>query len=588
MVLAGLDTSLDRMNHLERVGEESGRKEEQSPPFEPSPIRLTQSQRLARALLLVAAFICINTTLTVAYKEVSIHAIVSFTRFLHSFFSQSAVLNRCTSITLPKLPGFEIISTERNEVHNYPFLDENTPGLNFCNVTVTLSHKGANDSVVVTTWLPLQGWNGRFLGTGGGGLVAGYFEGSLAFATSAHFAGASTDAGLTLGGTVDPSSGKWGLKSDGTLNTELVKNFADRSIHDMAVVSKAAIKSFYGQDPEYNYYFGCSTGGRMGYFAAQKYPKDFDGILANAPAVEMSTIAVADIWPMAVMEEYIALPQCIFKRYESDITAFCDPLDGVEDGLISDLEKCKYDTEALVGSKLECPDGELTITPQHGIVVERILKGATTVSGKKLFAGNPPGAPFDGIANTETISGITTPLPFSVSDAWLKFFVTQDPNFDSRHITFSQFEEAFANSAHIFKDALGVSNPDLSEFKGHGGKILTWHGLADPLINPEMSIKYRLQLEKSMGGAKAVDEFQRLFFAPGAGHCGGGHGPVPDVLGSLNVLREWVESNIAPDTLAASVGTENTLITRDLCRYPLLLIYDGKGDINLASSFTCG
>jgi feruloyl esterase len=501
---------------------------------------------------------------------------------IHTFASS----NRCTSISLPAFPGFQITSVKGQEIHHYSSPDLGIPDLNFCNVTVGLTHDGVSDSVFVSLWLPLKGWNGRFMATGGGGLAAGY-ESLTAYVTNASYAGAFTDAGLTLGGTIDPGSGRWALKSDGTLNMDLVKNFADRSIHDMTVISKAAVEAFYGRKPRYNYYFGCSTGGRMGYFAAQRHPEDFDGILANAPAFYMPPAIIGLFWPSVVMGNIVAPPQCVFEEYQKDIIMVCDPLDGVKDGFISDLEKCIYDTKRLIGSKVTCPDGKLTITAQHAEVVQKVLDGPELVKGEKIPAGNPPGASFAGLANTITINGTIVPDPFFAAENWIKYFVAQDPDYDTKHMTYSQFAKIFTESVRDFDDILGTNDPDLSEFKARGGKLLTWHGLADQLINPVGSIVYRQALEKKMGGAEAVDEFQRLFLAPGVAHCSGGIGPVPDITASLNVLRKWVELDIAPGTLAASTKADGTLVTRDLCRYPRLLKYDGKGDVNLASSFTC-
>ncbi|KFY98098.1 hypothetical protein V498_01651 [Pseudogymnoascus sp. VKM F-4517 (FW-2822)] len=186
---------------------------------------------------------------------------------------------------LPARPNLLLISIHSTSVYNY--LDPAVPlvaaspvsGLDFCNVTIILDHRGANDPVLVTVWLPFEGRNGRFQATGGGGLAAGLFQ--LAPGVAAGYATAGTDGALALGGTIDANSGLWIMGSDGTPRAELLNNFAYRSGHDLVIVGRAVIKAFYGTCPKYSYWNGCSTGGRQGYFAAQEYPGDFDGILAT-------------------------------------------------------------------------------------------------------------------------------------------------------------------------------------------------------------------------------------------------------------------------------------------------------------------
>ncbi|OBT98119.1 hypothetical protein VE01_03846 [Pseudogymnoascus verrucosus] len=498
---------------------------------------------------------------------------------------------RYSNLIIRSLPDISIISINSSPVYNYSYPaipSSNTPvsGVDFCNVTIILDHRRANDSVLVTVWLPFKGWNGRFQATGGGGLAAGLFEPELAPAVAAGYATAGTDGGLTLGGTIDANSGLWVLGSDGTPRAELVKNFAYRSQHDLAIVGKAVTKQFYGTSPKYSYWNGCSTGGRQGYFAAQKYPGDFDGILASAPALNTPQLSVADFWPSVVMANLVAPPKCVFEAYQANIILTCDPLDGVKDGLISNTKKCNLDTQGLIGHIITCDSGNLTITQEHAHTVSKILQGATSLSGNKQWYGIPPGASFNGLANTSTTNGTTIPVPFSSAEAWIRYFVMQDPDYDTAHMTFKEFDNAFSASIAKYSGILGTNEPDLTVFYKRGGKLLTWHGLADPLITHEGTVRYRERLEQRMGGQKKVDEFYRLFLAPGVAHCGGGIGPAP--LDPLHALVEWVESGKAPVTLGATgVDSNGTTLTRNLCRYPLLLTYDGKGDINNADSYSC-
>ncbi|KAL1908634.1 hypothetical protein Sste5344_005458 [Sporothrix stenoceras] len=393
---------------------------------------------------------------------------------------------------------FRIVSTKFTPVFNYT----SVTGFDFCNVSAILTHPGSNDAVYTELWLPLTGWNGRFVATGGGGLVAG-FESSLPPFVKEGYASAYTDAGLTLNNTIDPSTGAWAITSPGHLNNALIENFAYRSIHDMTVFSKAAIKAFYGSTLKYSYYSGCSTGGRMGYFAAKHYPDDFDGILANSPAINTPQVSPADFWPSVVMANSVAPPQCIFDTYLDAIISFCDATDGVVDGLVSEPSLCHFNTSSLIGQTVNCssPDAEIQITAEHADVIAKTLQGATSTTGEFLWYGLAPGAPFTGLADTVYVNGSVIPVPFSSAQFWIGYFVDQDPNAQTATLTYEEFDTAFYRSVSLFTDILGTDNPDLTSFRNKGGKLITFHGLADPLITHWGTTRYRDRLQNKMGGA---------------------------------------------------------------------------------------
>ncbi|TDZ48361.1 putative feruloyl esterase [Colletotrichum trifolii] len=494
----------------------------------------------------------------------------------------------CEKVEIPSFGGFDVTYSLGSEVYNYtlPYLPS-VPAINFCNYTLALNHHGADDIVFVSIWLPLDDWNGRFLATGGGGLAAGTFESELTEPVSKGYAAGSTDAGLTLNHTIDANSGKWALRADGTINEALIDNFSSRSIHEMALIGKAAVEVFNGVKPRHSYFRGCSQGGRQGYFAAQYEPGDFDGILANAPAINTPQVSPADFWPSVVMGNIAAPPQCVFERYQQAIIDECDPLDGAADGLISAPEKCVYDTEKLIGQEVNCSDtgGPLSITTEHAEVVGKILEGPRSSSDESLWYGNPPGASFSGLANTATNNGVTVPVPFSPAEAWMRYFVAQDPALDTASLSFAEFEDIFGKSVDKYTKPYGTDNPDLTAFKNAGGKLLTWHGLADPPITHPGTTLYWDRLQQKMGGPEALSDFYRLFLAPGAGHCSGGYGPNP--VEPLAVLVDWVENGKAPDTLFAVLAENGTNITRELCPYPQSLKYRGRGSLRDADSFVC-
>ncbi|KAE9368805.1 feruloyl esterase [Stipitochalara longipes BDJ] len=503
----------------------------------------------------------------------------------------------CTNLVPPILEGASILTLTATEVHNFSYPP--TPispiahsNLEFCNITVTLAHPGANDTVYITIWLPLSpSWNGRYQATGGGGLAAQIGEPMLVSSLAAGYATSSTDAGLTLNNTIDPQSGIWALLPSGGPNEELQLNFAWRSVHDMVVVSKDLIKQFYGTEARYAYYHGCSQGGRQGYAAAAKYPEDFDGVLAIAPAISIVSFAPADFWPIVVMQnaEGGVPPFCIFEAYQKAIIEACDPLDGVVDGLISDhelLETCPFDPTSLVGTEIQCTKGDpLTITPSHASIVSKILEGPLAPSGERLWYGIAPGASFFAVSRTVLTNGTWTLQPFDAAQNWLKYLALQDPDFDMSTMTYAQFYAGFQDSVSKLSPLWGDHQLNLTSFRDAGGKLLTWYGLADDYIPPSGTLRYRDSVEETFGGAEKADEFYRLFLVPGAGHCWSGYGPKPN--DPLGALVRWVEEGRAPEVLPAKhVGEDGAEVTRDLCRYPKKLVYQG-GDVNLASSFEC-
>ncbi|MGP4014598.1 tannase/feruloyl esterase family alpha/beta hydrolase [Saccharopolyspora sp. 5N708] len=451
----------------------------------------------------------------------------------------------------------------------------------YCDITVTLNHPGANDHARVKILLPETGWTGRFQAVGGSGYAAGDFGASLVAAVRNGYAAASTDAGVTLS-FLDTSA--WALTPDGQVNLPLLQNFASRSQHDLAVVGKEVTAKFYGRPAAYSYWNGCSTGGRQGYLAAQRYPDDFDGILAYAPAINWDRFAVATLWPQVVMNQEHNFPTaCEFAAFKDAAVQACDARDGVADGIIGQPQTCDYDPRQLIGKTIVCDGEQVTISAADADVVRKIWDGP-----QPLWYGLPKGADFGGLAATVTAPDGTMSAPgFPIAKNWVQTFLERQPEFDTATITYRRFTELFQQSQQEYNGIIGTDDPDLSAFRKAGGKMISWHGLADTLIPPQGTIDYRQRVTQAMGGTNRVDSFYRLFLAPGVAHCGGGSGPVPtDALGAL---VNWVEHEQAPDTLPAAVtDTTGKTTTRDLCRYPRVSRYLGHGDPDAAASYRCG
>ncbi|MGC5311811.1 tannase/feruloyl esterase family alpha/beta hydrolase [Micromonospora zamorensis] len=450
----------------------------------------------------------------------------------------------------------------------------------WCDITVTITHPGANDHVKIKLSLPTdpKKWSGRFQATGGSAYRAGDLgdpSPALVAAVKGGYVGGATDAGVGP----NAADASWGLTADGQTNTPLLTNFATRSVHDLAVVGKDVANRFYHRTVSYSYFNGCSTGGRQGYAEAQEYPADFDGILANAPGIEWNRFEIATLWSQAVFnEEKVAPSKCELDAFTAAAVKACDTLDGVKDGVIDNPQSCTWDARRLVGTKVACGDQEITIDKATADAVNKIWAGPTTTHGKKLWYGQNKGSDFSSIAVPGT--------PFLVPALWVKYFVTKDPSFDSTKLTYASFERLFRSATRQYDDIIGTNDPNLSEFARSGGKLLSWHGQSDQLIPTQGTVDYRERVNRVHGGNKRVDNFYRLFLLPGVTHCANGStAPVVSDVAALDALTKWVEKGQAPATLPAASADGKT--TRDICRYPMVARYTGHGDTASAVNYRC-
>lgn len=521
----------------------------------------------------------------------------SFPIFTSLFFQASSchVITKrtpvCSNIPAPQIEGKEILSVTTQEYHNRtvpggPLFPGPPVTVSVCEVNVTLTHPGVNDTVMVQVWLPLEGYNGRFVSLGGGGFAPGQDASGLAPVAAQGYATASTDGGLGY----DALSGRsWAFKADGSTNIEFLRNLATRSPHDVVTVGKAVTASYYGQKPEYSYWSGCSTGGRQGMEAAQQYPELFDGILAGAPAIYFDEFVPTMFWPQVAMKDAGTFPSvCELNAVTNAAIASCDGIDGVKDGVITDLSKCKFDPFTAVGSKVQCDGKEVTITHTVATVVKNIWDGPITTDGKKIWDGLSIPTPLEALSNSTLVNGTRIGNPFSIVVSWIQDFIKADINFDLSTVDQADFAEIEAESIAKFSQVIRSSKTDLSTLQSSGTKLLHWHGEADQLIPSSDSSKYRDEVEKVMGGNAKVNEYYRLFFAPGVDHCGAGSTPGAIPTDALGVLRSWAENGTAPEIVPAKTPDFlPTQFTRKLCVYPLVAEYRGYGDTSVAESFDC-
>ena len=423
----------------------------------------------------------------------------------------------------------------------------------------------------------------------------------LAPAIAKGYAAAATDGGHAMNG-VDPSS--WALVSPGNVNTQLLLDFASVCLNDMAILGKAVTESYYGVPPTYSYWNGCSTGGRQGFMNAQRYPGLYDGILAASPVINWAALLVAAYWGQLVMNNVgVYPPPCELSALTAAAIGACDSLDGVIDGIISALGRCNFDPHTLVGQTFNCSGTVSTYSAVAATIVQATWTGAHTLgpeNGSFLWYGLNPDASFTtpGLSSLGTLCTPPTSLtncsglPFPVFPDWITYFVEKNPDFNVLAMNYSHYDTDFHQSLQQYQSVIGTADADLSAFKAKGGKMIAWHGLADQLIPPNGSSNYYDRVVETTGGGSVADiqDFFRLFFAPGVGHCGTGVGPYPG--GALETLVAWVEEGVVPQTLAGTSlpgmtsSGEEVVYRRPLCPYPSVAKYVG-GDPTQAGSFQC-
>ena len=414
-------------------------------------------------------------------------------------------------------------------------------------------------------WMPVSGWNGKFQGVGGGGFAGVISYGAMATALRRGYATASTDTGHATPG------GSWAMG-----HPELVIDFGYRAVHEMTVKAKAIVEAFYGTGPRRSYFVGCSTGGRQGLMEAQRYPSDYDGIVAGAPANYWTRMPAGNLNAAAATlnDDATRLPAAALAALNTGALAACDARDGVTDGLIENPQRCSFDPASLqcVGTS-----NDSCLTPAQVGAARRIYGPAVNPRTKEeIFPGMPPGS--------ELTWGALTggPQPFAIALDFFRYFVFADPNWDWRTM---DFDQAVAAADQKVGAVLNAVDPDLSGFKARGGKLLMYHGWNDQLISPQNSVNYYGSVSKAMG-ASATGEFARLFMAPGMLHCVGG--PGPNAFDAVGALEQWVEQGQAPAQIIASHSSNGAVDrTRPLCPYPQVATYTGSGSIDEAASFVC-
>jgi len=461
-----------------------------------------------------------------------------------------------------KLTNAKVSSTET--VTSGTFMDQK--GLPpFCRVQLTLTPSTDSD-IKSEVWLPLNGWNGKFQQVGNGAWAGSIQYGALAEALRRGYAASSTDAGHT--GT--DASFAMG-------HPEKLKDFGYRAVHETAVQSKATIANFYGMGPKLSYFNGCSGGGRMAFQEAQRFPADFDAILAGAPGYNRVNQSV---WMLmnakATLDNPASfIPPAKYAVLHRAAVDACDAQDGLKDGLISEPLSCHVDPAVT-----QCKSGDAPncLTAPQVEAARRLYSGVTNPkTGERIFPRLEPGSELSwgGPAGG--------PEPLAVGGDLFKFVVFKDPKWDFRKFDLARDYDAVHKIDNL---DLSPTSPDIKAFVARGGKLLIYQGWADQNVAPQSTVDYYNNVIKTIG-QKQTDESVRLFFAPGMAHCGGGEGP--NVFDALTPLEQWREQGKAPASIVATHATNGKVDrSRPLCPFPQVARYKGSGSIDDAANFACG
>jgi feruloyl esterase len=433
----------------------------------------------------------------------------------------------------------------------------------FCRITATLKPAAESD-IKMEVWMPAANWNGKFQAVGNGAFTGSIAYPAMMTALRRGYAAASTDTGHE------------GDTASFAVSADKLVDFGWRAVHEMTVASKKLVSSYYEQAPKFSYWTGCSAGGRQALKEAQRFPADFDGIVAGAPGLDWTgrSAMATRVAHALLKDESARLGPAQTQLLHKAVLDACDANDGVKDGVLDDPRQCKFDP-----SVLQCKgsaDGSCLTAPQ--VNTARMLY-ADEVNAKthRRIAGLQRGSELGWTDMGWTASARATGL------SQFRFIVFKDPEWN---IDKFNFPTDMVRADEIDNGTLNAQDPNLQPFISRGGKLIQYHGWSDPQISPVNSADYYESVVKALGGAAKIQGSYRLFMAPGMGHCAGGDGP--NTFDTVAALEQWVEQGKAPDQIVASHATGGRVDrTRPLCPYPQVAEYKGSGSTDDAANFVC-
>ena len=473
----------------------------------------------------------------------------------------------------------------------------------YCQVEGTIANADDGQSNIrIRVRLPDEAdWNGKFLVTGNGG-TAGSFQGenNVQAALRLGYATGQTDTGHT---SARGKPDDWVMKeSDSGVilpNHAALDDFAYRSIHLTAVVGKQFVDAFYAQAPEYSYYYGCSTGGRQGLQAMQRYPNDFDGIVAGAPVFSLTRLNMSQLWEgqrVAALRTAGETPSGEqLQSIKDAVLSKCDAIDGLTDQIIDDPRQCDFDPGVL-----QCGTSESSPSPQPHCLseaqvefVRTTYQGPVTTAGEQLYPGKAPGAEasagrqggWQGFLRNSCSTEAGTGRCDYLGRAW---FQNPDANLQQNFSIDNRDDVAAADSSY-FSTVTRADNPDVTPFVQSGGKAILYHGWADTNVTPYTTVELYEAMEDTVSRKRGTTDFRdhvRLFMAPGMGHCQGGDGPNRYTQSAMEAIDAWVTEDKAPDSILAT--HEQRGMSRPWCPYPQVARLKAPNlDSNNADNFEC-
>ena len=517
----------------------------------------------------------------------------------------SSAAQSCESLTQLELPGAKILSAQTVEAGAFTAPSNINSRLigdpafykklsAFCRV-VAEAMPTADSSIKIEVWMPVNGkngdgWNGKLQGRGNGGFAGEIGYQQLGVGVSQGYAMAGTDAGHSG----EATQASWALG-----HPEKATDFGYRGIHEMTRIAKAVVKAYYSKGPQHSYFWGCSNGGRQALMEAQRFPEDYDGILAGAPAnyfTHLLTKALADA-QATTLDPASYIPSSKLPAIARAVNAACDAQDGVTDGILNDPRQCHFDLGTMLCKE---GDSEKCLTTGQVAALKKLYDGPNDAKGRKIFPGYLPGAE-EGPGGWET--WITGPAPgksllFAFSNGYFSNFVYGKADWNYKD---GSVDQAMGAADEKTAQMLNATEANLTAFKARGGKLILYHGWNDPAISALNTINYYNDVVSKMS-ARETEAFARLYMVPGMQHCGGGPGTDSFGQGAAGTkdarhnvelaLEEWVEKEIAPASIVATKyeggdPAKGAKMTRPLCPYPQIAKYKGEGDTNDAGNFVC-
>lgn len=395
--------------------------------------------------------------------------------------------------------------------------------------------------------LPVERWNGKFIEVGCGGWCGSVSAFACNGPLERGYACIASDMGHRSGGDA--------LWADG--NLQALIDFGYRATHVTALAGKAIAERFYSKPPQKSYFMGCSTGGYQGVTSAQRFPWDFDGIVAGAPDMDGGESALRAVWIYRTLFDESGAARLSDKDLQlvhDAALARCDKDDGVPDGVIGNPLACQVDPQSLV---CESGQAERCLTPTKADTVRKLYAGPMSSKGERISSGGFP-------AGSEL--SWTDLGPPSAAEDFFRYAIpgySTPPQWKYTDYDFDRDPKRLGLAAYYDN-----SNPDLHKFEQAGAKLIVFHGATDTINLPGAMTRYYETVERTMGGRAATQEFFRLFLVPGMNHCGGGAGAF--AVDWLTALEAWVEHGQAPDVLVSAHVSEDYLARAPLLDLPML------------------